>query len=116
MIVFSNTFLDHVSQLQKLFELAKKGLLHFKPQKCRLCHPETKYLRYLVSATGVRPDPAKIAALENFLIPKNVRGARRFTGIGSYYRRFIKDFARMAKPLQDLTHIGARFKWGLEQH
>ena len=103
MIVFSNTFEDHASQLRKLFERARKGSLHFKPQKCRLCHPETKCLGYLVSATDVRPDPARTAALEHFPIPKEVRGVRSLIGVGSYYRRFIKNFARISKPLQDLS-------------
>ena len=47
-IVFSNTFEDHVSQLRKFFECARKSSLHFKPQKCRLCHPETKYQGFFV--------------------------------------------------------------------
>ena len=115
LIVFSTTFEDPLSQLQKLFERARKGSLRFKSQQCRLCHPETKYLRYLVSATGIRPDPAKTAALQNFPMPKDIRGVRSSLGVGSYSQRFIRDFARISKPRQDLTHIGARFKWRLEQ-
>lgn len=114
-MIFSNTFEEHLTHLRKFFERVRKASLHLKPQKCKLCHPETSYLGFLVSATGVKPDPAKTAAIRDFKQPKDARGLRSFLGIGSYYRRFIKDFARISKPLQDLLRAltnGEKRPWG----
>ncbi|KAL8430034.1 hypothetical protein Efla_001389 [Eimeria flavescens] len=110
-IVFSNTFKEHVTHLRKLFSRATQGSLHFEPQKCRLCHPETRYLGFLVSAEGVRPDSAKTAALEAFRKPINIHRLRNFLGLANYYRRFIQEYARNAKPLIELTHANDKFGW-----
>ena len=83
----------------------------FKPQQCRLCQHKTSYLGFLVLAFGVRPDPAKTAALRDIPLPRGLRAVRSLLGIGSVYRRFIKNFARIAKPLQDLTCGDIRFRW-----
>ena len=109
-MVFSQTFEDHLKHLKQLFERARKGSLHVKPQQCRLYHPETNYLGFLVSAFGIRPDPAKVAALRDFPVPKDLKAVRGFLGIGCYYRSFIKNFACISKPLQGLTRGEIRFR------
>lgn len=58
---------------------------------------------YLVSAEGIKPDPKKVNAIENLLPPSNLKELKGFLGMTSYYRRFIKDYAKVAKPLTNLT-------------
>ena len=112
LMAFSQNFEGHLKHLRQLFERERKGSLHFKPQKCRLCHPGMSYLGFSVSAFGVIPDPAKTTALRGLPIPKDLSAVRGFRGIGSYYRRFKKNFARISKPLQDFTRGAIRFQWG----
>ncbi|PHJ23293.1 retrovirus-related pol polyprotein from transposon [Cystoisospora suis] len=114
-VVFSDTFADHLKHLEAFFVKVKEANLQLKPQKSNLCRSETCYLGFLVSAKGVRPDPSKTAPIARFPVPKDVKSVRSFLGIGSYYRRFIRDYARKAEPLQRLLTANAEFRWGAEQ-
>ena len=114
-VIFSNTFEEHLAHLEALFMRCRKANLQLHPGKSALCQRETKYLGFIVSAEGVRPDPAKTAPISQFPRPTDKKAVRRFLGIGSYYRRFIKGFARVAQPLQKLVPENATFLWGDEQ-
>ena len=72
---------------------------------------EVTYLRHIISAKGLNPDPKKVEAVRNFPKLKNVKGVRQFLGLAGYYRRFIKDFARIAKPLTKLLQKNETFHW-----
>jgi hypothetical protein len=67
------------------------------------------YLGHVITSKGVKPDPDKIAAVKNFL--KNPKNVKQFLSLASYYRRFIKDFSKFAKPLTDLLKKNASFIW-----
>ena len=114
-VIFSSTFEEHLAHLEALFMRCRRANLQLHPGKSSLCKKETKYLGFIVSAEGVRPDPAKTAPIKCFPRPTDKKAVRRFLGIGSYYRRFIKGFARIAQPLQKLVPEGATFVWGDEQ-
>ena len=64
---------------------------------------EVKYLGVLVNRDGFRPDPDKIEPMINFPVPKNLKQLRRFMGMASWYRKFLKGFATIAEPLMALT-------------
>jgi len=80
--------------------------MKLKPNKCCLFQTQLQYLGHLVSAKGVEPLP------DNFPVPQCMRDVRAFFGLASYYRRFVKDFAKLAEPLSNLTkrQLG-KFKW-----
>ncbi|GFO26979.1 Pol polyprotein [Plakobranchus ocellatus] len=73
-----------------------------KPSKCQFLQEETSFLGHRISRQGIRTDPNKIAAVIEFPTPKTLRNVREFVGLASYYRRFVKDFAKKAKPLHRL--------------
>ena len=83
--------------------------------KCDFLHPEVAYLGHIIGRDGVRPDPAKVSAIKEFPRPKTARNIRQFLGLSGYYRRFIKNYAKLAKPLADLLKKEAKFIWGPEQ-
>ncbi|GFT99791.1 retrovirus-related Pol polyprotein from transposon 17.6 [Trichonephila clavipes] len=89
--------------------------LKLNSKKCRFAAQEVKILGHLVSSNGVRPDPDKIKAVRNFPTPKNIHDIRRFLGLCSYFRRFIKGFCYLAEPLQSLLKSGVEFHWGPEE-
>ena len=69
------------------------------------------YFGHIVSERGVAPDPAKIKSVKGWPTPTNVTEVRSFLGLAAYYRRFIKDFSKVASPLHRLTEKGRVFSW-----
>ena len=85
--------------------------LKLNSKKCLLFRSEVRFLGHVVSQEGVKTDPSKTAAVEEWPSPCNVREPRSFLGFCTYYRRFVKGFANIAAPLHALTKDGTAFKW-----
>ena len=73
-----------------------------------------QYLGHLLTPDGIRPNPDRVAAVRDYPAPTSVKGVRQFLGLASYYRRFVKNFARIAQPLHNLTQKGTPFHWSRE--
>lgn len=102
-IVYSRTFTDHLKNLETVFERLDSANLKLKAKKCKFFTKEVTFLGHIISEKEVKTDPDKTAAVANWKIPSNVSELRSFLGLASYYRRFIKDFAKIAKCLHELT-------------
>ena len=85
-----------------------------KPAKCALCREEVAYFGHVVSKHGVATDPDKTQRVSSWPIPTTIQEIQQFLGLASYYRRFIKDFSTIAKPLHRLTEKGRLFTWTTE--
>ncbi|GFX09061.1 retrovirus-related Pol polyprotein from transposon 297 [Trichonephila clavipes] len=114
-IVFSETFEDHLIRLRLVLKCLQEAGLKLNSKKCLFAAQEVKILGHLVSSNGVRPDPDKIKAVRNFPTPKNIHDIRSFLGLCSYFRRFIKGLCYLAEPLQSLLKSGVEFHWGPEE-
>ena len=114
-IVFSQTVEEHISQLQTVFNRLKSAGLRLKPKKCHLFRRKVKYLGHVVSENGIQTDPDKTEAIRNWEQPTTVSNIRAFLGLCSYYRKFVPDFATLAKPLIKMTEKSSKFEWGPEQ-
>ena len=101
-LIFSDTFEEHISRLEAVFSRLKQHGLKLKPSKCEFFKSSVRYLGHVVSENGVETDPDKIEALSSWPEPTDVKQLRSFLGFTGYYRRFIKDYARIVKPLNDL--------------
>jgi hypothetical protein len=115
LIIFTKTFAEHLEELQAVFNLIRKAKLKLNPKKCTFFEQRVKYLGYIVSKEGISTDPNKIRAVQEYPRPTNLREVRSYLGFCSYYRRFIKDFSRIVKPLTGLTKKNAPFNWNEEQ-
>jgi hypothetical protein len=73
------------------------------------------YLGYVITENGVKPDPNKIKAVQAFPVPKDAKNIKQFLGLAGYYRRFISNFSKVAKPLTDLLKKDVEFQWKGEQ-
>ena len=101
-VVHASTVSEHLTRLEAVFQKLKEAGLKLKPSKCDLFKKSILYLGHIVSEEGVQKDPKNIAAVLAWPRPHNVNTVRKFLGFVNYYRRFIKDFSKIARPLYDL--------------
>ncbi len=113
-VVFSTTFAEHLPRLEAVLMRIRGAGLKIKLSKCSFFATCLKVLGYVVSGEGLSPDPSKLLAVRKFPVPKSVKDVQSFIGLCSYYRRFIPDFATLAKPLTDMTKKGQVFAWAGE--
>ncbi|KAJ8033855.1 hypothetical protein HOLleu_24223 [Holothuria leucospilota] len=110
-IIFAKTFEEHVARFDQVLTRLKSSGLKLSPKKCHLFRQKVAFLGHVVSKDGVSTDPTKVAAVENWPRTNCVRDARRFLGLCSYYRKFVKNFTHIARPLHRLTEKGKQFLW-----
>ena len=101
-IIFSSTFEEHLKRLQAAFKNLERHNLKLKPSKCEFFKECVTYLGHVVSADGIQTDPSKTEAVKNWPVPKNTKDVRKFLGFTGYYRRFVKEYASIVRPLNDL--------------
>lgn len=103
LIVFSSTLEEHEARLMKVLGRLREFGLKLSPEKCSFFQSSVKYLGHVVSRSGVETDPEKIASLKTWPVPQNLRELRSFLGFAGYYRRFVKGYSNIVKPLHGLT-------------
>ncbi len=103
LIVFSDTLEEHERRLLHVLGRLKDYGLKLSLEKCKFFQTSVKYLGHIVSENCVEADPQKIEAIKTWPSPKNLKELRSFLGFSGYYRRFIKDYAKVVKPLNGLT-------------
>ncbi|MBJ4389643.1 hypothetical protein JGE18_25535, partial [Salmonella enterica subsp. enterica serovar Typhimurium] len=113
--IVTETFEEHLKRLEHVLRRIRSAGLTINREKSHFCQDEAKYLGVLVNREGFRPDPAKVDPIINFPTPKNLRQLRRFMGMASWHRKFLKDLATIAEPLTRLLKKGRRYEWGEEQ-
>ena len=110
-IIFSDTKEEHLKRLEAVFQKLAAAGLKLKPSKCFFFREEIEYLGHVVSGKGVATNPKKVEAVTKCLTPKTVYDVRSFLGFVGYYRRFIKDFSKIAKPNREvITGLENQFK------
>lgn len=113
-IVLAKDVPEMLQRLSQVFQRLKQANLKLQPAKCCLFRRQVAYLGHIVSEQGVATDPNKVSKVKAWPTPTSVQEVRRFIGLASYYRRFVKDFASIAEPLHNLTKKNARFQWHIE--
>lgn len=101
-VVYSSSFDQHLQDLDQVFQRLHSHGLKLQPRKCKLFQSQVSYLGHVVSSEGVATDPGKIAVIQSWAAPQNVRQVRSFLGLVGYYRRYIPGFAKIAAPLHGL--------------
>ncbi|RYN85182.1 hypothetical protein AA0119_g13325 [Alternaria tenuissima] len=95
---------QHQDHVRKVLSKLQDAGLHVDIKKCEFEVTITKYLGFIIEAgKGIRMDPDKVKAIKEWEAPKTVKGVRSFLGFANFYRKFIKDFARVAASLTCLT-------------
>ena len=110
-IVYSKTEEDHLHRLSTVFERFQEHGLKLKLSKCHFLREEITFLGHQISAAGMKLGNANLKAIAELAPPKNYTGVRSFIGMTRFFRRFIKHFTQIAKPLNDILEgKGREFK------
>ena len=111
-IVFSSTFEEHIKDLDTTMKLITNAGLKLSIEKCTFAKTSLKFLGHIVSSSGIKVDPQKVAAMSDMAIPRCKRDVKRFIGMTSYNRRFVPNFSALSASLTALTKKDAKFVWG----
>ncbi|GKD44737.1 putative reverse transcriptase domain-containing protein [Tanacetum coccineum] len=114
-LIYSKTKEDHENHLRLMLDLLRKEKLYAKFSKCEFWLQEVHFLRHVVNHDGIHVDPSKIEAVKSWKAPMTPSEVRSFLGLAGYYRCFIENFSKIAKPLTSLTQKNQKYEWGEKQ-
>jgi hypothetical protein len=110
-LIYSKNLSDHCHHLAEVLQLLQQNKLYLKKSKCSFAQRSLEYLGHIISATRVATDPAKITAVEHWPQPRNIKQLRGFLGLAGYYRKFIRQFGVISRPLTNLLKKDTPFVW-----
>lgn len=114
-VIYSHDLASHVENLELVFKRLREFNLKLQPDKCEFLRREVAYLGHVITEEGVKPNPGKVEAVTKFPTPKCPKDIKSFLGLVSYYRRFIPNFSKIAKPLTQLLKKDVQFLWENQQ-
>ncbi|GJZ83956.1 putative nucleotidyltransferase, ribonuclease H [Tanacetum coccineum] len=114
-LIYSKTREEYEVHIGLVLELLKEEKLYAKFSKCEFWLREVQFLGHVINGGGIHVDPSKIETIKNWKAPRTPSKVRLFLGLASYYRRFIENFSKIAKPLNILTQKSKTFDLGEEQ-
>ncbi|XP_073017499.1 uncharacterized mitochondrial protein AtMg00860-like [Primulina eburnea] len=113
-IVYSKSEEEHAKHLRIVLLILQKKQLYVKLSKCEFWLDKVVFLGHVISQHGISVDPSKLEAVLNWARPTNVSEIRSFMSLAGYYRRFIENFSKIARPVTQLTQKNQRFIWSDE--
>ena len=110
-LVFSRTRKEHKEHLDQIFQTLREHDLYLQEKKCSFFQKEVLFLGQIVAADGIRVNPKKIEAVQEFPVPHNITTLRSFLGLANYYRRFIRDYSAHVCHMSELLKDDVPFIW-----
>jgi hypothetical protein len=110
-LIFSKTPEEHLQHVDTILQVLQQHKIYCGLDKCAFGLKEVDFLGHVVSADGVKPDPKKVQAVQDWPVPKTLREVRSFLGLTGYYRRFVKHYSKLALPLTELTKQDSPWQW-----
>ena len=109
LICSTTTAEEHLEMLEAVFQRAKQHDVRYKPSKTKLLCRSVKLLGHHISPEGIRVDDSKTRSISQLAEPTNKTEVRSFIGLVNFYKRYIRRFAELARPLLDLLRKNAPF-------
>ncbi|GJU45917.1 putative reverse transcriptase domain-containing protein [Tanacetum coccineum] len=114
-LIYSKSEEEHEVHLKTILVLLEKEKLYAKFSKCEFWLKEVQFLGHVVNRDGIHVDPSKVESVKNWKTPESSTEIRSFLGLAGYYRRFIENFSKIAKPFTLLTQKNKAYVWGDKQ-
>jgi len=111
MLVETETEKGHNEIVEEILRKLEENDLYIKPEKCVWKARKIGFLGAVIGPDGIEMEAEKMDGVLSWLQPKNVRDIRKFLGLANYYRRFIKDFTQVARPMNMLTQKDEKWQW-----
>jgi hypothetical protein len=106
-LIYSRSAAEHEHHLRLVLQRLREHKLYCRPHKCHFNQAELEYLGHIVGASGVKVDPRKVKAVQEWPVPQDVHQLRSFLGMANYFRRFIQAYSALTRPLTDLLKAQA---------
>lgn len=115
LVILAKNEEEALQRLKIILQVAEDHGLQINWQKCSFLCRTIEYLGYEISENKIKPSTAKINAVSNYPEPKTVKQIQSFLGLSGYFRKFIPNYATIARPLYDLLKKESKFKFGAEE-
>lgn len=113
-LVYSRSLPEHIVHLNQVLQLLRRDSWQVKKAKCSFGQQQIAYLGHVINSQGVSSDPDKIHKVANWPTPANCKDVHSFLGLAGYYRKFVKHFGIIARPLFNLIKKNMPFVWTSE--
>jgi hypothetical protein len=113
-LIYSDNLNDHWNHVLKVLEALSEASLYLKLEKCEFHQQEVKYLGFIISTSSTKMDPAKVATIQEWPIPRNMKHTQSFQGFANFYRCFVQGYSNIVTPMTQLTRKNTCFVWSEE--
>uniref|UniRef100_A0AC34EZC1 Integrase catalytic domain-containing protein n=1 Tax=Panagrolaimus sp. ES5 TaxID=591445 RepID=A0AC34EZC1_9BILA len=114
-LIASRTVSEHMQHLRRVLARIMEWGFKLNPKKCKFFCSSVRFLGKIVDASGIRPDPEKVRAIQDMPEPTDVSSLRSFLGMVNYYQSFIPSFRDLREPLDDLLKKDMEWTWSSKQ-
>ncbi|VDH94860.1 Hypothetical predicted protein [Mytilus galloprovincialis] len=114
-LIFSDTFEKHLSDLKEVFQRFRPARLKLEPKRCSFAASSCVFLGHLISKDEIRPPHDRVKAISDYPRPKNIKELRRLLGLFNWFRKFIPNYSALVFPLTRLLKKEQIFTWRSEQ-